>query len=183
MDHWGVMLLFCSSRIVHPYRRNQPWFQVYTSVCPRRARREKASNCIIFLCWTLDTLATANCKINLWWMTFTQCCAQVCVGVCVWGGGRHPTKLLIPLTIPSSLTNLWVVNQYILKLFEKYKTQVLDIQDFMQQVAFVQKWIIIFQVFQQFSQGSYYVFLECYTSLWISISGLVNSMNFNLFCQ
>ena len=31
MDHWVVMLLFCSSRIVHPYRRNQPWFQV----CPR----------------------------------------------------------------------------------------------------------------------------------------------------
>ena len=40
MDHWVVMLLFCSSRIVHPYRRNQPWFQVYTSVCPRGARRE-----------------------------------------------------------------------------------------------------------------------------------------------
>ena len=33
--------MFCSSRIVHPYRRNQPWFQVYTSVCPRGARREK----------------------------------------------------------------------------------------------------------------------------------------------
>ena len=33
--------LFCSSRIVHPYRRNQPWFQAYTSVCPRGARREK----------------------------------------------------------------------------------------------------------------------------------------------
>ena len=32
--------LFCSSRIVHPYRRNQPWFQAYTSVCPRGARRE-----------------------------------------------------------------------------------------------------------------------------------------------
>ena len=32
--------MFCSSRIVHPYRRNQPWFQVYTSVCPRGARRE-----------------------------------------------------------------------------------------------------------------------------------------------
>ena len=36
MDHWVVILLFCSSRIVHPYRRNQPWFQVYTSVCPTR---------------------------------------------------------------------------------------------------------------------------------------------------
>ena len=33
--------MFCSSHIVHPYRRNQPWFQVYTSVCPRGARREK----------------------------------------------------------------------------------------------------------------------------------------------
>ena len=33
--------LFCSSCIVHPYRRNQPWFQAYTSVCPRGARREK----------------------------------------------------------------------------------------------------------------------------------------------
>ena len=33
--------LFCSSRIVHPYRRNQPWFQAYTSVCPHGARREK----------------------------------------------------------------------------------------------------------------------------------------------
>ena len=33
--------LFCSSRIVHPYRRNQPWFQAYTSVCPRGAKREK----------------------------------------------------------------------------------------------------------------------------------------------
>ena len=43
MDHWVVMLLFCSSRIVHPYRRNQPRFQVYTSVCPRGARREKPS--------------------------------------------------------------------------------------------------------------------------------------------
>ena len=32
--------MFCSSHIVHPYRRNQPWFQVYTSVCPRGARRE-----------------------------------------------------------------------------------------------------------------------------------------------
>ena len=35
--------MFSSSRIVHPYRRNQPWFQVYTSVCPRGARREKAN--------------------------------------------------------------------------------------------------------------------------------------------
>ena len=34
--------MFCSSRIVHPYRRNQPWFQVYTSVCPRGARRDNA---------------------------------------------------------------------------------------------------------------------------------------------
>ena len=33
--------MFCSSHIVHPYRRNQPWFQVYTSVFPRGARREK----------------------------------------------------------------------------------------------------------------------------------------------
>ena len=33
--------MFCSSHIVHPYLRNQPWFQVYTSVCPRGARREK----------------------------------------------------------------------------------------------------------------------------------------------
>ena len=36
--------MFCSSRIVHPYRRNQPWFQVYTSVCPRGARRENNKN-------------------------------------------------------------------------------------------------------------------------------------------
>ena len=40
--------MFCSSRIVHPYRRNQPWFQVYTSVCPRGARREKWG-CEIYL--------------------------------------------------------------------------------------------------------------------------------------
>ena len=46
--------MFCSSRIVHPYRRNQPWFQVYTSVCPRGARREKGP------------LASAHRLRNLW---------------------------------------------------------------------------------------------------------------------
>ena len=39
--------MFCSSHIVHPHRRNQPWFQAYTSVCPRGARREKTCCCNI----------------------------------------------------------------------------------------------------------------------------------------
>ena len=55
--------MFCSSRIVHPYRRNQPWFQVYTSVCPRGARREKAKGdgFLLFLkafSWEADLLVT-----------------------------------------------------------------------------------------------------------------------------
>ena len=41
--------MFCSSRIVHPYRRNQPWFQVYTSVCPRGARFSR----ILKICYML----------------------------------------------------------------------------------------------------------------------------------
>ena len=49
--------MFCSPRIVHPYRRNQPWFQVYTSVCPRGARREKA----------LKWVQTSFVGLLVWW--------------------------------------------------------------------------------------------------------------------
>ena len=49
--------LFCTSRIVHPYRRNQPWFQAYTSVCPRGARRENgpiSTHFVFMLCTLLN---------------------------------------------------------------------------------------------------------------------------------
>ena len=52
--------MFCSSRIVHPYRRNQPWFQVYTSVCPRGARREKRN----LLLWLMMWIWTVNLNIH-----------------------------------------------------------------------------------------------------------------------
>ena len=59
--------MFCSSRIVHPYRRNQPWFQVYTSVCPRGARRENLSwlcQCIFILWGILWTASSSECPIG-----------------------------------------------------------------------------------------------------------------------
>ena len=53
----AIIAMFCSSRIVHPYRRNQPWFQVYTSVCPRGARRENGNKYNVFLTAVWDVLS------------------------------------------------------------------------------------------------------------------------------